>query len=291
MMPVPARRRHVRCRGVRARRGVGRPRDFPRRANAQRHSRCGRCAHRGDPGRRQAVRLAPTDARSAVASRRHARRRATLARRRRAPVRPRGLRWRDATGLAPAVDRAAPGRQNRAGDRCGAPRHRGRSQQRRIPPEPGVAAVRPARLYDQALDELATALAQAPDNALVWRAQSGVHAALGQLVPRCTRPSVRLNSRRMTQSAASIWRTWPGSVRRADRRRRGATTRRDDMGQPGYLDDRPAPPDRHGAARSLSSDIGIRWRVIYAIMLRDIRTTFGHTISAMSGRSWSRSPI
>jgi ABC-type polysaccharide/polyol phosphate export permease/Tfp pilus assembly protein PilF len=134
-------------------------------------------------------------------------------------------------------------------------------------------------LYDQALGELYTALAQAPGNAVVWRALSGVHAALGQLSealqaaeravdltgddPECQAqlayvtglcalpPKLPPVEHRSVEPVAAT--AWSAARRDAVRLR---TPRR------------PA---------SLSSDIATRWRVIYAIMLRDIRTRFGHT--------------
>jgi ABC-type polysaccharide/polyol phosphate export permease/Tfp pilus assembly protein PilF len=131
-------------------------------------------------------------------------------------------------------------------------------------------------LYDQALGELYTALAQAPGDAVVWRMLSGVHAALGQLTealqaaeraveltgddPECLAHlayvsglcvvPVKVAPRVVQQGDAVAW-----SIVRREPARARAVRR---------------PP-------SLSEDIVTRCRVIYAIMLRDIRTRFGHT--------------
>ena len=128
-------------------------------------------------------------------------------------------------------------------------------------------------LYDQALQEAYTALAQAPADAMVWCALSGVHAALDKLGealhaaeravelaadnPECAAQLAYIASlcavplpKAEVVSPASAW-----SVSRRE-----------------MIKTRPV-----RGATSLSQDIATRWRVIYAIMLRDIRTRFGHT--------------
>jgi ABC-type polysaccharide/polyol phosphate export permease/Tfp pilus assembly protein PilF len=135
-----------------------------------------------------------------------------------------------------------------------------------------LAALLNARaLYDQALNEIFAALVQAPASALVWRALSGVHAALGQLneALRAAERAVELAGddaecsahlvyvaslcRIPLASAAGAAGTWSTARQQATKLR--------------VL----RPPT------SFPEDVAIRCRVIYAIMLRDIRTRFGHT--------------
>jgi ABC-type polysaccharide/polyol phosphate export permease/Flp pilus assembly protein TadD len=134
-------------------------------------------------------------------------------------------------------------------------------------------------LYDQALYELYTALAQAPGNAVVWRVLSGVHAALGQLTEALQAaeravelapddPECQAHLRYVSGLCAVPVRMEPieeGAIQSAATAA-WSVARRESR--------RPLTPRRPA---SLSTDIGIRWRVIYAIMLRDIRTRFGHT--------------
>jgi ABC-type polysaccharide/polyol phosphate export permease/Tfp pilus assembly protein PilF len=124
-------------------------------------------------------------------------------------------------------------------------------------------------LHDQALTEVYTALVQAPANATVWRVLSGVHAALGQHAealqaaeravelagddPNCRAHLDHMMSLCASPAASDDAAAWMVARRAAAR------------------------PYGERRAATLSEDIGIRGRVIYAIMLRDIRTRFGHT--------------
>jgi capsular polysaccharide transport system permease protein len=124
-------------------------------------------------------------------------------------------------------------------------------------------------LHDQALNTLYTALAQAPANPTVWRILSGVHAALGQLAealaaaeravelagddPDCKRHLASVATLCAVPLARAEPAAWAAGERTTVRRR---TERR--------------PP-------GLFAAIATRWRVVQAIMLRDIRSRFGHT--------------
>ena len=124
-------------------------------------------------------------------------------------------------------------------------------------------------LYDQALKELYNALVQAPADAAVWRVLSGVHAALGQLTEalRAAERAIELapddpECRAHLKYVAGLCAlptdygeatTWLVASHKSPRIR----------------------PERQPP--SLAEDIVTRWRVIYAIMLRDIRTRFGQT--------------
>jgi capsular polysaccharide transport system permease protein len=132
-----------------------------------------------------------------------------------------------------------------------------------------VSLLNASALHDQALNAAYTALVKEPANAVVWRTLSGVHAALGQLAEALRAaeravelagddPECRTHLNYVTRLCAlpvviqdAV--TW--TVARRATARFGAERR---------------PP-------TLSEDIATRWRVIYAIMLRDIRTRFGHT--------------
>lgn len=121
-------------------------------------------------------------------------------------------------------------------------------------------------LHDHALAELHVALVRAPSDAVVWRALSGVHAAMGKLGealesarhavglagddPECRSHLEYVAGLCAVPSAATDATVWAAPKRRAPSAR---------------------------PAHTLSNDIASRWRVIYAIMLRDIRTRFGHT--------------
>jgi ABC-type polysaccharide/polyol phosphate export permease/Tfp pilus assembly protein PilF len=124
-------------------------------------------------------------------------------------------------------------------------------------------------LHDQALNEVYTALVQAPANAMVWRVLSGIHAALGQLTEALQAAEravelaaddlecrahldhvMRLCALPAVSGDAAAWVV----------ARRETTTRRAER-----------------RTDTLPEDIATRGRVIYAIMLRDIRTRFGHT--------------
>jgi ABC-type polysaccharide/polyol phosphate export permease/Flp pilus assembly protein TadD len=128
-------------------------------------------------------------------------------------------------------------------------------------------------LHDQALSEIYTALVQAPASATVWLALSGVHAALGQLgeALQAAERAVELagNDPRCRAHLAYVARLCALPMASTDSAAEAATwsvVRRQTMG--------PRAVRRPGG---LSEDILTRWRVIYAIMLRDIRTRFGHT--------------
>lgn len=122
-------------------------------------------------------------------------------------------------------------------------------------------------LYDEALDELQTAVAQAPANALVWRILSGVQAARGQS-GEALRAAERAVQLAPDNAECKTHLAFVGSLYVVPM----------PNGNPSHWAvphrQTPAAPQR---PTSLSADIGTRWRVIYAIMLRDIRTRFGHT--------------
>jgi ABC-type polysaccharide/polyol phosphate export permease/protein involved in temperature-dependent protein secretion len=124
-----------------------------------------------------------------------------------------------------------------------------------------------AGLYEHALAELQEASVRSPDEPMTWRIQSGIHEALGQLPealgaaeraallaggdPACQEHLAHI-ARLCNVPApgdAAAWRAAPARARAV------------------------APP----TAPTLAENAGKRWRVIYAIMLRDIRTRFGHT--------------
>lgn len=136
-------------------------------------------------------------------------------------------------------------------------------------------------LYDQALGELYTALAQAPGNAVVWRVLSGVHAALGQLTealqaaeraveltgndPECLAHLEYVSGLCAVPVKVGPVKVAPKLVQHADAAAWSVVRRA------------PVRPRAVRRVPSLSEDIVTRCRVIYAIMLRDIRTRFGHT--------------
>jgi ABC-type polysaccharide/polyol phosphate export permease/Tfp pilus assembly protein PilF len=130
--------------------------------------------------------------------------------------------------------------------------------------------------YTDALDELTTTVAQAPDNALVWRAHSGVHAALGQLA-EALRSAERatelapddLECREHLTHVAELC-----GVPTTGTATPGTAT----WGNPAIWTIGPRRPIASRSPRpgnTLAADIAIRWRVVLALMLRDIRTTFG----------------
>jgi capsular polysaccharide transport system permease protein len=128
-------------------------------------------------------------------------------------------------------------------------------------------------LYDQALNEIYTALAQAPANATIWLALSGVHAALGQLgeALQAAERAVELAGddaacRAHLAYVADLCALPVSNAEPAAAAATWSVTRRQTTS-----------PRAIRPAAGLSEDIVIRWRVIYAIMLRDIRTRFGHT--------------
>lgn len=124
-------------------------------------------------------------------------------------------------------------------------------------------------LYDQALKELYNALVQAPANAAVWRVLSGVHAALGQLSEalQAAERAVELAAddpecRAHLKYVAGLCALPPDFGEAATWLVAKSKTAR-------------IRPERRPP--TLAEDIVTRWRVIYAIMLRDIRTRFGQT--------------
>jgi ABC-type polysaccharide/polyol phosphate export permease/Tfp pilus assembly protein PilF len=128
-------------------------------------------------------------------------------------------------------------------------------------------------LYDQALQEVGTALVQAPANALVWRVLSGLHAVLGQLdeALQAAERAVELagddpECRAHLAYVAGLCALPVTGGDQTASARTWSVVRRPTI--------RPCASRR---AASMSEDIVTRWRVIYAIMLRDIRTRFGHT--------------
>jgi ABC-type polysaccharide/polyol phosphate export permease/Tfp pilus assembly protein PilF len=128
-------------------------------------------------------------------------------------------------------------------------------------------------LYDAALEELATTQAQAPDNAVVWRMRSAVHASLDQL------DQALLTAQRAVALAGDD----PACRAQLDR-----------VSQLCGLPVSHEPRERDPAAWSISprrtmsrsprrptqgmsQAAAERWRVIHAIIMRDIRTKFGHS--------------
>ncbi len=127
--------------------------------------------------------------------------------------------------------------------------------------------------YSHALEELDVALAQVPDSATVWRAKSGVEAALGRLSEalRAAERSVELDA--------------DDAEARANLAHIGQLCQMPVVdglsGNPALWlpTRRPAVAVENRAVRrpSFRGELDRRWQVIYAIMLRDIRTRFGHT--------------
>jgi ABC-type polysaccharide/polyol phosphate export permease/Tfp pilus assembly protein PilF len=126
-------------------------------------------------------------------------------------------------------------------------------------------------LYDDALDELATALAQAPDNATVWRTKSSVHAALGQLSEalRAAQRSVELDADDPTARAQLDEVNRLCTLPAPNRQPVGTVAQ--------WSVNKRRHPQRPQQSPTLADDVALRWRVIYAIILRDMRTKFGHT--------------
>lgn len=131
-------------------------------------------------------------------------------------------------------------------------------------------------LYDQALSELYAALAQAPGDALVWRVLSGVHAALGQLTEALQAaeraveltgddPDCMAHLAYVSGLCAVPVKVALTLVQHADTVVWSVARRA------------PVRPRAVRRAPGLAEDVATRCRVIYAIMLRDIRTRFGHT--------------
>jgi capsular polysaccharide transport system permease protein len=124
-------------------------------------------------------------------------------------------------------------------------------------------------LYDQALKELYNALVQAPANAAVWRVLSGVHAALGQLTEALQAAERAVELAADDQECLAHLKYVTGLCALPVDKGEAATwlVAKRETGKVRTV--RRAP--------TFSDDIVIRWRVIYAIMLRDIRTRFGQT--------------
>jgi capsular polysaccharide transport system permease protein len=122
-------------------------------------------------------------------------------------------------------------------------------------------------LYDAALEELTVALDQAPDNAEVWRARSGVFAALDRL------PEALAAAERAVGLA-------PGDPASRENLEHVSALCDLPCGNPDQWTiqpRRPLPPRGERPMPGIGEVIATRWRVAYAIILRDIRTKFGHT--------------
>lgn len=122
--------------------------------------------------------------------------------------------------------------------------------------------------FDAALTELAVALEQDPENALVWRARSGVFAALDRL-------GEALEAAERAVALA------PDDVDCHDNLAFVARLCHQPLAASPVADAArwTLPPRRRIAQRpepTLIDEIATRWRVAYAIVLRDIRTRFGH---------------
>jgi ABC-type polysaccharide/polyol phosphate export permease/Tfp pilus assembly protein PilF len=122
--------------------------------------------------------------------------------------------------------------------------------------------------FDAALDELAVALDQDPRNALAWRARSGMLAALdrlGEALQAAERAAALApDDKDCLDNLAFIARQCHQPIAASPVADAARWT---------------LPPRRHVVPRpepTLGDAIAIRWRVAYAIMLRDIRTRFGH---------------
>ncbi|MDR3532636.1 MAG: tetratricopeptide repeat protein [Rhodopila sp.] len=127
--------------------------------------------------------------------------------------------------------------------------------------------------YDEALEALVTVLDQAPDNPLLWRVQSGALEALGRLSEAfaAAERAVELASGDPAYRAHLDHIARLSNVPAAGAGPAGDTARW--LAEPR----RPRTARAPRLASSLGEDIVTRWRIIYAIMLRDIRTRFGHT--------------
>jgi ABC-type polysaccharide/polyol phosphate export permease/tetratricopeptide (TPR) repeat protein len=136
-----------------------------------------------------------------------------------------------------------------------------------------VSLLNARRLHAQAFTEVCAAVAQAPANGTAWRALSGVHAALGQFneALRAAERAVELaaDDPECRAHLAYVARLCVLPVASAESAAAAASW---------SVARRPAArPRTMRRTASLFEDIVTRWRVIYAIMLRDIRTRFGHT--------------
>jgi tetratricopeptide (TPR) repeat protein len=124
--------------------------------------------------------------------------------------------------------------------------------------------------YAQALEEVATALAQAPGEAQAWRARSGVLAATDRLAEALAAAERAAELAPEDQACAANL---------AHVRALCAIP----AGQTGEPSEWAVRPRRTGPVRPARQPPGFagalteRWRVVHAIMLRDIRTKFGHT--------------
>lgn len=132
-----------------------------------------------------------------------------------------------------------------------------------------VSLLSAAMRFNEALDELDTALAQAPGDATAWRARSGVLAALDRL------PEALDAAERAIALA-------PGDPEcRANLDHVAALcavpVRGGDPSSWAVAPRRIVAPRGAGPAPALRAAAAVRWRVVHAIILRDIRTKFGHT--------------
>ncbi|HQT77114.1 MAG: hypothetical protein B7Z80_05105 [Rhodospirillales bacterium 20-64-7] len=127
-------------------------------------------------------------------------------------------------------------------------------------------------MFADAAAQLAAAQALEPDNPMVWRMQSGSLAAQGRL------------SEALSAAERALELAGEDADHRADCRAHLAYVaglcQVPVAADPGRWQVRPPRPSSCPSSRhpgSLWQDVATRWRVIYAIMLRDIRTRFGHT--------------
>ena len=118
--------------------------------------------------------------------------------------------------------------------------------------------------FDEALAALASA---DPDDVLVWRALAHIHTERGE-------PGEALNAAERSLALAP---DDPESRAILDRARRLCAIPARSDASVWRLPARPVPAPRERRTPGLTEDIASRWRVIYAIMLRDVRTRFGHT--------------
>ena len=131
-----------------------------------------------------------------------------------------------------------------------------------------VSLLSASGLYAAALAELDIALRLAPDNAHIWRTRSTVHAALGDVA----------DALQSAQRAAAI--APDDTACREQLAHIEALCGLPVAGDASSWTIKPrraAAPARERPPPRFSDQAAMRWRVIYAIILRDIRTRFGHS--------------
>lgn len=128
-------------------------------------------------------------------------------------------------------------------------------------------------LYDAALEELSAAQACAPDNAVIWRTLSAIHAALGNL-------DRALQTAQQAAALADGDQACRSQLDEVSRLCGLPVGRGIGAGRPedwSIAPRRPFTPRRQRPPPEFGPAAAERWRVIHAIILRDIRTKFGHS--------------